>query len=368
MIQVLHVLGGLGTGGTESLIMNWYRNIDRTKIQFDFLVRSPDNNYLEEITKLGGRVFYTASFPRHFFRNFLETRKILKRKEWDVIHVHGNAAMYMLPLRLAKKLGYTNRIMHSHSIKAQNKVFLRIHNMNKMKLPTLATQCLACSAAAGKWMFADHAFSLSQNAIDVDSYRFDSEVRTKIRKGLGIENKFVVGHVGRFAVPKNHEFLLNVFAEMKRDCPESILMLVGDGELETSIKAQAEQLGVADSVLFMGRRSNVGELMSAMDMFVLPSLYEGLGIVLVEAQCNGLPCVVSQEAYNEEVNVYPDRVSVLPLSRGAEAWADHILSKSSIEVNRNVDLDILQDRGYDMKAEIKKLEELYLQAEKGYLL
>ena len=130
MIRVLHVFGGLGTGGTESLIMNWYRNIDRSKIQFDFLVRSPDDNYLEEITALGGSVFYTASFPRHLLRNFLETRKILQRKEWDVIHVHGNAAMYMLPLRLAKKRGYTIRIMHSHSIKAQNKVFSLVHKTN----------------------------------------------------------------------------------------------------------------------------------------------------------------------------------------------------------------------------------------------
>ncbi len=365
MIRVLHVFGGLGTGGTESLIMNWYRNIDRTKIQFDFLVRSPDNNYLEEITALGGRVFYTASFPKHFVRNYQETKAVLAKKEWDVIHVHGNAAMYMLPLRLAKNLSYTHRIMHSHSIKAQNNVFSLIHNLDRTKLPAFATQYLACSAAAGKWMFADHAFTLSRNAIDVDSYRFVAEVRTKTRKNLGIENKFVVGHVGRFAAPKNHAFLLNVFAEMKRDCPESILMLIGDGELETTIKAKAEQLGIADSILFMGRRSNVGELMSAMDIFVLPSLYEGLGIVLVEAQCNGLPCVVSQEAYNEEVNVYPDRVSVLPLSCGAEAWAAHILSKASIQVNRNVDLDILRECGYDMKTEITKLEELYLQAEKG---
>lgn len=365
MIRVLHVFGGLGTGGTEGLIMNWYRNIDRTKIQFDFLVRSPDNNYLEEITKLGGRVFYTASFPKHFVRNYRETKAVLAKMEWDVIHVHGNAAMYILPLRLAKKLCYTHRIMHSHSIKAQNNVFSLMHHLNRTKLPALATQYLACSAAAGKWMFADHAFTLSRNAIDVASCRFDSDVRTKIRKDLGIENKLVVGHVGRLAAPKNHEFLLNAFAEMRHNYPDSVLMLVGDGELERAINAKAEQLGIADSILFMGRRSNVGELMSAMDIFVLPSLYEGLGIVLVEAQCNGLPCVVSQEAYNEEVNVYPDRVSVLPLSCGAEAWAAHILSKSSIQVNRNVDLDILRDCGYDMKTEITKLEELYLQAEKG---
>ena len=365
MIRVLHVFGGLGTGGTESLIMSWYRNIDRTKIQFDFLVRSPDNNYVEEITELGGRVFYTASFPRHFFRNFLETRKILQQKEWDVIHVHGNAAMYMLPLRLAKKLGYTHRIMHSHNVKAQSKVFDLVHSINKLQLPNVATHFLACSNAAGKWMFSDGPLMLSRHAIDVVSYQFDAGARNKLRRELHIEDNFVIGHVGRLATQKNHGFLLKTFMRIKRQRSNSVLMLIGDGELETAIRAKAEQLGIADSVLFMGRQSNVGELMSAMDMFVLPSLYEGLGIVIVEAQCNGLPCVVSQEAYNEEVSVYPELLSVLPLSCGAEAWANHILDKTSSEIDRNVDLSMLRDCGYDMKTEITKLEELYLQAEKG---
>lgn len=365
MVRVLHVLGGLGTGGTESLIMNWYRNIDRSKIQFDFLVRSPDNNYVEEITALGGRVFYTESFPRHLVRNYQQTKAVLSKKEWDVIHVHGNAAMYMLPLRLAKKLGYKHRIMHSHSVKAQNILFSVVHNANKLQLTTLTTQSLACSAAAGQWMFAEHPFALLRNAINADIYRFRTEVRMKIRKSLGLDNKYVIGHIGRFAAPKNHEFLLNVFAEVHQKQPNAILMLIGDGELEANFKAKAAQLGIAESVLFMDRQSNVGEWMSAMDLFVLPSLYEGLGIVLVEAQCNGLPCVVSQEAYNEEVAIYPNQLSVLPLSRGAEAWANHILDKAAAALDRNVDLSVLQACGYDMKTEITKLEKLYLQAEKG---
>lgn len=364
MIRVLHVLGGLGTGGAESLIMNWYRNIDRTKIQFDFLVRSPDANYLHEIESLGGRVFYTASFPKDWIRNYKETRAILSRNEWDVIHVHGNAAMYMLPLRLAKKLDYESRIMHSHSTKSQGKVFSLIHQANKFRIPALATQYLACSSAAGKWMFADHPFVLSRNAINVDTYRFDDNIRRMIRKEFALENKFVVGHVGRFATPKNHEFLLSLFIEIKHTRPDSVLMLIGDGDLETVVKCQAKKLSIADSILFMGRRTNVGELMSAMDVFVLPSLYEGLGIVLVEAQCNGLPCIVSQEAYNEEVTVFPDLLTVLPLSCGAKNWADHILRTSEVSVNRNINLSILQDCGYDIRTEIKKLEELYLQAEK----
>lgn len=365
MIRVLHVLGGLGTGGTESLIMNWYRNIDRSKIQFDFLVRSSDTNYAEEILALGGRIFYTASFPRHFLKNRKETEAILKRKEWSVIHVHGNAAMYMLPLKLAKKYGYGCRIMHSHSVKAKNSVFSLIHHVNRKQLAEVATHHLACSTAAGKWMFDDTPFVLSRNAITPKSKQYTAFARVKLRKDLGIREKLVVGHVGRFVNAKNHEFLLNLFVELKLKNPNSILMLVGDGDLEQEIKCKAQQLGIADSVIFAGRQSNIGEWMSAMDVFVLPSLYEGLGIVLVEAQCNGLPCIVSQEAYNEEVNVYPGLLSVLPLSCGAEKWADCVLQKASAPVNRDVDLRILRNCGYDMETEITKLEALYLAAGKG---
>ena len=365
MVRVLHVLGGLGSGGVESLIMNWYRNIDRTKIQFDFLVRNSDDNYIKEIEEMGGKVFYTSSFPRHFLKNFKETKAVFKKKEWDVIHVHGNAAMYMLPLQLAKKLGYKHIIMHSHSTKAKNKVFSFIHNLNKVFIPMFATQLLACSSKAGKWMFGNHPFILSKNVINVDFYRYDAEIRTKMRESLRVDDKLVIGHVGRFATPKNHEFLLKVFLEAKKKRPDVVLMLIGDGELETDIKAKANLLGIANSILFMGRKSNIGELLSAMDIFVLPSLYEGGPIVLAEAQCNGLPCIVSLEAYNEEIKIYPQLLSVLSLSCDAEKWANFILSKAEISVDRNVDLSILQSREYDMKTEIKKLEELYLQSEKG---
>lgn len=365
MIRVLHVFGGLGTGGTESLIMNWYRNIDREKIQFDFLVRSPDDHCLAEIEALGGRVFYTASFPRHFLKNYRQTKEILARKEWDVIHVHGNAAIYMLPLKLAKKYGYACRIMHSHNVRTKKNVYSLLHACNSKQIAEYATHNLACSAAAGEWMFADCSYGILHNAIDMEAYRFDSEARQEIRTAYGLGDKCVIGHVGRFVSQKNHSFLLESFKFFKNHCLNSVLMLVGDGELEPEVKAKAEALGLTDSVLFLGRRSDVGRLMSAMDLFVLPSVYEGLGIVLVEAQCSGLPCVVSEEAYNGEVEVYPELMSVLPLSDGPEKWAAHIYQKARNTAERNVDLETLRNCGYDMKTEIACLEELYLQAEKG---
>lgn len=363
MLRVLHVLGGLGSGGTESLIMNWYRNIDRTKIQFDFLVRSDDSNYLDEITALGGRVFYTASFPRHFVQNRRETKKILQRKEWDIIHVHGNAAMYMLPLKLAKRLDYPCRIMHSHSVKAQNKLFDVIHSVNKKSISQYATHLFACSHAAGKWMF-DREYELMKNAVNTEAFRFDPAARKSLRKEYGIGDRYVIGHVGRFATPKNHAFLLEIFREFRGSHPDSVLMLVGDGELEESIRNKGAELGILDSILFMGRRSDIGQLMSAMDMFVLPSLYEGLGIVLVEAQLNGLPCIVSDEAFNDEVAIIP-HISRLSLNKDASAWAALMHEKSMLTQQRHISASFAQQSGYDMATEIKRLEEFYLHEAKG---
>lgn len=365
MIRVLHVFGGLGTGGTESLIMNWYRNIDREKIRFDFLVRSPDKNYLEEIESLGGRVYYTSAFPRHLFRNYRETRAILARREWDVIHVHGNAAIYTLPIKLAKKYGYPCRIMHSHNVRTKKNAYYLIHMCHRKGISRQATHKLACSVAAGEWMFPKTDFHVIHNAIDAGSYRFDSESRHRVRREYGLDGKVVVGHIGRFVLQKNHSFLLNTFRLFREQCPNAVLMLVGDGELEETVKTQAKELGILDAVLFLGRQSNVGEWLSAMDVFVLPSVYEGLGLVLLEAQCNGLPCVVSEEAYHEEVNIYPQLLTVLPLTGAEKVWAEHMQKICREERDRNVDLNVLRECGYDMKTEIASLEALYLQTKEG---
>ena len=214
-------------------------------------------------------------------------------------------------------------------------------------------------------MYPNTEFSVLHNAVRTDAFLFDSNARAEIRNELGIDGKFVLGHIGRFSLPKNHDFLLDIFSEVKKRRPDSVLLLVGEGTLEAKVREKVRQLELDDSVLFIGRQMDIGRWLSAMDLFVLPSLYEGLGLVLVEAQCNGLFCVVSQEAYNEEVNIYADKLSVLPLCCGAEAWAEQILKKTAGAIDRGVDRVIMQDRGYDMKTEIAKLEEIYCQAVRG---
>ena len=358
MIRVLHVLGGLGTGGTESLIMSWYRSIDRSKIQFDFLVRSPDSNYVDEIIALGGRVFYTASFPRYFLKNRRETKEVLQRKEWDVIHIHANAAMYMLPLRLAKKLGYKHRIMHSHSVKAQNPLFKMLHIYNRKRIHRYATTCLACSEQAGSWLYGRHEFNVFKNAVETSKYLFSRDLREKYRKQLQIEDSFVVGHIGRFAMPKNHGFLLEVFREISKRKPESKLLLVGDGELREDIVNKAKSLGMESNIVFTGRRTDIGALMSAMDVFVLPSLFEGMPVVCVECCASELPAVISEEAYVKELDNLPNLCS-FSLKHTPEEWAEYVLNIDCNRQERGTQ-DMATGCGYDIRSIISDLESLYL--------
>lgn len=359
MVRVLHVFGGLGTGGTESLIMNWYRNIDRSRIQFDFLVRSSDNNYVKEIEEMGGRVFYTSSFPRHFIKNYLETNKILKQKEWDVIHVHGNAAMYLLPLKLAKKFGYRVRIMHSHNIKSQRSLYSIVHRLNQIKIKKYTTHCLACSEAAGEWMYNNCDFKVLKNAVDVKSFLYDSKAREEIREIHRLKGKYVIGHVGRFANQKNHGFLLSVFKEINIRKPESILMLVGDGELREEVEKKVKNLDLSDAVLFLGRRTDIGKVLSSMDLFLLPSLYEGLPVACVESSTNGLCSIISEEAYTKEAKDIPNLYSY-SLNNEPEKWATYIIENMERFCRKNIELRDLNDSEYNIDCVVKELCNIYI--------
>lgn len=358
MIRVLHVLGGLGTGGAENLIMNWYRAIDRSTIQFDFLVRSDDHNFVEEIHSLGGEVYYTASFPRHALKNYRETDRLLRTGKWDVIHVHGNAALYMTALVLAKKYNVPCRIMHSHSVKAVNPLFSTIHCINRRKLNSYTTEQLACSQKAGCWMFGKNPFSILKNSISTDDFAFSQDKRCLIRKEFQLEEKFVVGHVGRFVESKNHSFVLRVFDQILKARKDAVLLLVGDGEVEGQVRSRVHEMGLDGSVVFAGRRNDIGCLMSAMDVFLFPSLYEGMPVVLIEAQANGLPCFVSQEAITDEVHITPAFHSI-SLKESAEQWAEQILSCSFGLEDRAMGKELVKQSGYDVRSVVNELETIY---------
>lgn len=357
-LRVLQVVNYMDRGGLETMLMNYYRNIDRDRVQFDFLVhRSERAAYDDEIEKMGGRIYriqrlvpWNRSYRKEL-ANFFDTHR-----EYQIVHVHRDC-MSSVILKEANRHGVLVRIAHSHNSYQDKDLKYPIKLFYMRSIPKYATHLLACSAVAGDWMFGGVPYMTVKNAIDTKSFSFSPDVRSKKRAELGIDDKFVVGHVGRFMYVKNHSFLLDVFSSISKKRQNAILLLVGDGELVGEIKEKAKMLGIADKIVFLGVRSDVGEILSAMDVFVFPSIYEGLPLTLVEAQTSGLPCVVS-DGVPAECAVTDDLVSLLPLSLGADAWADKILDASKMP--RTDRSDEIRARGYDIKTEAHKLQDLYV--------
>lgn len=357
-IRVLQVITGMGSGGAESFLMNMYRNIDRELVQFDFLLRSRENIYEDEIESLGGRIFYTSAFPKHYFKNKREVREIVNSNDFAAVHVHANALLYMTALSEAKHANIPIRIMHSHNTSAKFKLSLPIHFINQKRLKYLATDYLACSKEAANWMFGRDC-QVIKNSVDIDSFAFNESSRNRIRAELNISpNSFVLGHIGRFLQAKNHEFILDVFEKCLEFNEDSVLILVGSGELFDKIKAEVTQRELEHSVRFLGVRHDVNEVMSAFDAFIFPSKYEGLPLTLIEAQANGLPIFCSDRISKEAFIC--DSVHVFPLESEAEYWAKAIVN---CNCERMYNIPSLRSAGFDatLKDESLKLQNLYLQ-------
>ncbi len=353
-VRVLHVIAGMGSGGAESFLMNMCRHMDREKVQFDFLLRSSENIYVDELEALGCGVYYTDSFPRHWIRNRMQTKAILKQNSYSIIHVHANALLYITPLILAKKMGVPCRIMHSHNSSMAYKAALPIHLFFKNRIQRIATHCFACSDQAGKWMFPGQ-YQIIRNAIDVEKFKYDPEAREQIRNEMRIPaDELVVGHVGRFWEQKNHAFLLCVFSKILQQKPNAYLVLVGEGGLKNQIRELALSLGISTHVIFAGVRKDVNKVLSMFDVFAFPSLYEGLSVVSVEAQVNGLP-VICSEATPSSV-LFSEYSKQVPLSCGEETWAGQLLAAAGHRCDVTQEI---RQAGYDIELEAKKLQDFY---------
>ncbi len=358
-MRVLQVLGNLGYGGIESFLMNVYRHIDRDKIQFDFLVRSDDNGEkIQEIEHMGGRVFFSPSFTRHPSANYFFVREFFKNhsQEYEVLHVHCNSFIYPLPVALAYKHKIKTIILHSHNTCNHGKLITLYHKLNEKRYDKYLSFRFACSEAAGKWMFENKPFSVIHNGIDLGVFKNDSENRMRVRSKLGLEEKnLVIGHVGRFAEQKNHSFIIDVFSKLHEKSENYKLLLVGDGELKEVIINKVAELGLTDSVVFTGNVSNVQDYMQAMNLFVLPSKYEGLGIVGIEAQACGLPCIFSAEVPNE--TKLTENVEFISLD-DKRKWIE--TAEKKIMLPRTENSEKIRSAGYDIAFTTKKLEEIYL--------
>lgn len=356
-IRVLHVVTYMGRGGLETMIMNYYRNIDRSKVQFDFLThRSERWDYDEEIEKLGGKIY---NLPRlnPFSPKYLKALDDFFRdhKEYKIVHCHQDCLSGII-LKYAKKNGVPFTIAHSHNANQDKNLKYLVKLMAKKNITKYADYLFACGKEAGKWMFNTTEYTILNNAIDTESYIYNEEKSLKIRKKLGINNKFVVGHVGRFRHQKNHNFIIDIFKRVSEINKESVLLLVGDGELMNDIKSKVKSLNLADKVIFLGARDDVNNLMQAMDVFLFPSLYEGFPLTMVESQASGLNCIISNKIPNE--CIVTKNVKVLSLQESSNYWADEIL-KIRISNRKNLCNEI-QNTKFNIKSNATWLQKFYL--------
>lgn len=370
-IRVLNIVGLMSPGGIETLIMNLYRNIDRNKVQFDFLThKGIDGTFDEEIKSLGGRIYKMPQIregDKTYYFRFFEYITALKRffrehQEYHIVHGHmTNTAVFYMPI--AKKYGaVTCCIAHSHQTQATPGLSGVLTNILQKPLPKIATDYFACSEMAAKWIFPEEAIKsgkvkVIRNGVDPKRFYFDEKKRSEVRKELGIGDCFVIGNVARFKTVKNHAFQIDTFDQYHKVYPNSMLMLIGEGELMNSMKEKVKQMKLEDSVLFMGLRSDVSDLMQAMDLFFLPSLNEGLPVVAVEAQAMGLP-VLTSTGVPEETDI-TGNVKFLDLDNDLSEWIEAI-EDCRKSFNRKDMRGYIHDGGYDITETAKWLEEFYL--------
>ena len=361
-IRVLQVVTHMNRGGLETMLMNYYRHIDRNKVQFDFLVhRNERADYDDEIESLGGKIYrlprlvpWSISYRKKlelFFRTYPQYR---------IVHVHQDCLSSVI-LKVAQKCSIPVRIAHSHSSSQDKDYKYPIKLFYKQFIPKYATALFACGRIAGDWMFGGAPFEVLNNAINTQEYRYKDATARRIREQLAISKEaFVIGHVGRFSPPKNHAFIIDIFAEAVKKDPKAILMLVGDGDLRSDIEDKVKSLGLEDCVVFTGVCDNVNEMMQAMDVFVFPSLYEGLPVSMVEAQASGLPCIISEKVPSD--CSIADLVQTISLTESPELWAKQILSAKNTH-HRDTYEEIMCS-GFDITENAKWLEEYYLSKQK----
>lgn len=368
MIRVLHMIGSLDVGGSQTMIMNIYRRVDKNKIQFDFIVDHPDQLYFaEEIKKMGGKIYFVPSFKG---TNIVEIVKVWNdffniHREYHILHSHvrSYAVIYLL---IAKKYGLIT-IAHSHSTSNGSGFPSIVKNIMQLPIRYIADYLFACSDKAGVWLYGKKALTKSNyqmipNGVDLERFAFDKSKRQEIREQLGIKtNEIVIGHIGRFTEPKNHKFLVELFEEYHKKNPNSRLLMVGDGELYETVRKQCDELGIAESVIMTGSRTDTENFYQAMDVFVFPSLWEGLPVAVVEAQANGLPCLIS-DVITRDVNL-TDLISYLQLA-DKKVWInfiDKVMEDERMEVS---DENRMKLQLFDSKKVAQKLEKFYLEQDK----
>ena len=365
-IRILHILHSMNRGGTENAIMNYYRSVDRTVVQFDFLLTDSGNSDFEdEIKSLGGKIFriplLTMKSPGLYVKSV--QRFFMSHPEYKIVHSHTSSKS-AIPLAIAKYCKIPVRISHSHSSQSEKGARGLIRNALMPALKIAANAYFSCGEQAAQWLYGK-TFSNSgkvqivRNVITAEKFRYNPSVRQTVRDKLGIaEDAFVIGHVARFSEVKNHRFSVDILKEVLKRRPDTFLLLIGDGQLRDEIFGYAKQQGVESHVIMTGVVPNVYDYEQAMDAFILPSFYEGLPLSIVEAQVSGLPCFTTKGTVSSECSV-TDLVKYIPLSDGASVWAEEILQSSAIA--RTDRFEEVKAAGYDAASAAIILQNRYVE-------
>lgn len=362
-MRVAQVVGKMNNGGVEAVVMNYYRHIDRSKVQFDFFV-DKDSTWIpkDEIESLGGRIYIVPPYQKlHKYISALI--KLFKENGYRIVHAHLNT-LNIFPLFAAKRAGVPIRICHNHSTAARGETKKNILKYSFRPFAKVyATHYAACSKHAGEWLFGKKSVergevTIFNNAIDLEKFKFDAKVRDEVRKELGIESKFVIGHVGRFCYQKNQDFLIDIFEKVHEQDKNAVLLLVGDGPDRAKIEERVKSNSWRDDVIILGNRGDVERLYPAMDVFVFPSRYEGLGMAAIEAQMCGIRTIASNAIPRDAV--ISNYICYIDLNEGADCWAEKIL-----RFEKDIQIELFGEDRFNIAARAGELTDYY---EKNFAL
>lgn len=361
-LRILHVVINMNRGGAETLIMNLYRNIDTQTIQFDFLTCKP-GFFDDEISKLGGtvhRIPYVTDVGHKGFRIELETFFKI-HPSYSIVHSHLDK-MSGVVMRAAKRSGVPIRIAHSHNTKSEGKLLQKIYKSYAARnLTDCVTHRFACSTDSAKWLFNRQAKTaqIVKNGIELNTFTYHPKRQKEIRCMLGIPDSTVVfGHVGRFNKQKNHFHLIDIFVEIHEKVRDAMLILIGDGILKTSVEKKVYELGLDNKILFLGVRSDISDLLQGFDIFLMPSLHEGLPVTLIEAQCVDLPCMIAN-TITEDADLGIGLIHYLPLN-DFDKWRRTSMELIHSNRKRESKSFALKQAGYDITETAKTLQTTYL--------
>lgn len=358
-IKILQIVGSMHPGGIENFVMNLYEHIDREQFPFDFVVhKKQTGDYTERIEELGGKSYLLPRLTRSPIRNLLGIYRLVKENNYDIVIRHTPNAL-IAPQLLAARLAGAHTICHAHSETDKQKA---LHVLGKALLKIAAEQRIACSVNAGKWMFGKQRYEIVHNAVDISLFQYSREKEERIRNEFQLGKRHIYGHVGNFVWSKNHLLMLQIFKEIQKRDPEAVLFFVGQGTMQNEIEEKIQELSLQNRVILTGVRKDVPVLMSAFNMLLFPSVYEGLPLTLIEAQAAGLPCLIS-DSITKDVIVTEGLVKPYSLEQSPAEWAAQAVQmvRENHDTTRECQREQIVKAGYDLDALVRWYQDYFTQ-------